>query len=364
MAKEKESILPVSEWEKWFLAIWDQEDSEKFSKWSTGKDSYWYYFLAYGIDGNTAMYEATGKTEYLDRALLYINNVVKDAKVSSSFPDSQYKDNYMGWICTTSGEEEGKEVPLYESYMWRYVTETLRVIRQTPALYGDPKYKDQYDSLLSFTEVNIFEKWYTRGTDLIYRGRTHMASHWAYIATDLAIIGTYEPMMEHYKEVLDKINEDLRNQIRPNPADASAYFWNAEWDNYATPGQDVSHGNNVISYMVESHDNDPEGYWTNDDIAGLINLLMKVLWNKSYDTTDFADYFDGTNESDPDSGYHDTGCFQFDGFIKLGRYQEEVQGIYENYYQCKECGGPKDHAIYKTQFFGNGGLNAKILLEK
>lgn len=364
MAKQEDSILPVSEWEKWFLEIWDQEDSEKFNKWSTGDDSYWYYFLAYGIDGNTAMYEATGNTEYLDRALLYINNVVKDAKVSSSFPDSQYKDNYMGWICRTSGEEEGQEVPLYESYMWRYVTETLRVIRQTPGLYDDSKYKDQYDSLLAFTEVNIFEKWYSRGTENIYRSRTHMASHWAYIATDLGIIGTYEPNMPLYTEVRDKINQDLRGQIIPNPVDASAYFWNSVWGSYDRPGQDVSHGNNVISYMVESHDKDPEVYWNDDDITGLINLLMKVLWNQSYDTTNFADYFDGTYEQDPDNKVGGTGCFQYDGFIKLGRYEEKVQGIYENYYQCEECGGPRNHAQYKTQFFGNGGRNAKILLEK
>ena len=97
--RKNQTLLPVSKWEKWFLDIWDKEHEGFFKKWSEWDDSFWYYFLAYAIDGNTAMYEASGDTAYLDRALEYVNKVVNDAKVSSSFPDSDYKDDYLGWIC-------------------------------------------------------------------------------------------------------------------------------------------------------------------------------------------------------------------------------------------------------------------------
>ncbi|MCP5108619.1 MAG: hypothetical protein GY950_34860 [bacterium] len=359
----KREILPVERWERKFKKAWKKEDERFYDNWSKWQDSSWYYFLAYGIDGNTAMYEATGNTEYLDRALYYVNNVVKDAKPSSSFEKSQYKDRYLGWITLYTGKanlsaEEKQiqftEIPLYESYLWRYVTRLLRVIRQTPALYENPAYRNQYKSLLDFTEVNIFEKWFARGAQNIYRTRTHMASHWAFIALNLGIIGEYEPMKKHYGEIRDKINEDLLKQINPNSVDHSAYHWHHVWDRHDRPGQDVSHGNNVVSYMVEA---ESQGvFWDRADVSALVNLVLKVLWNKSEEEPDFADFFDGSAHS------RHTGVFQSDGFVKLGRYDRDVQRLYEVYYQVESgrSGGPKQRN-YNTQSYAHGALNAKIL---
>ena len=106
--RKDKKILPVSKWEKWFLDIWDKEHKKFFKNWSKSNDSFWYYFLAYGIDGNTAMYEATGDTKYLDRALDYVKNVVDDAEVSSLIPEneSNKKDKYKGWICRLTNIEK------------------------------------------------------------------------------------------------------------------------------------------------------------------------------------------------------------------------------------------------------------------
>lgn len=355
LQKQNNSRMPMSveQWESKFLSIWNSEDTSYYDQWSKSSNSSWYYFLAHGIDGDTSMFEATGKTEYLDRALYYINNVVSDARLSSAIPTSQYKDSYLGWVASSPNEPEinGKEVPLYESYMWRYVTKLLRVIRQNPQLYDNPTYRHQYDSLLHFTEVNVFEKWYNRNPSNIYRSRTHIASHWAYIALDLCLISEDVGKMASYSEVLTKINTDLspyyssslRAQIISNPKDDSAYFWDSIWGSYARPGQDTSHGNNVISYMIEAHDQGV--YWNDADINGLKNLLVKVLWNGSYASPSFSGYFDG---GDPGGG-----DFQSDGFIKLGRYDLKIQCIYENY---------SGQNSYLTQLYGNGALNAKILL--
>jgi hypothetical protein len=185
-----------------------------------------------------------------------------------------------------------------------------------------------------------------------------MAAHWAFIATDLALIGTYAPMKKNYTKVRDKINEDLRKQIIPNAVDATAYYWNAEWEFYFPPGQDVSHGNNVVSYIVESHDNDSKGGWKDGDITGLINLLMKVVWNGKVepDKMKFADYFNGTYGPG-------TGSLQGEGFVKLGRYNKDVQYIYQEYPDSGMFNRDKlVGARSQTQYFGNGALNAKILL--
>ena len=334
-------LMSVAQWEAKFKAAHDAEQRSKYDPWSKGGNSEKYYFVAYGVDGLVAMYEATGKTGYLDRALSYIDHIVEDAKPSSSIPTSQYKDQYLGWPAQDLG---GNEIPLYETYLWRYVTRLLRVIRFTPALYNDPAYKSRYDKLLEFSEVNIFEKWYTRGTSNLYRSRTHMASHCAFIAFDLSLLTTDAARKARYQEVYNKIDHDLRGQIKPNPIDPSAYFWSDEWG--GTHPQDTGHGNGVVSYIIEAHDNG-NPFWTDTDIMGLRNLVVKVLWNKSSTAPAFAGFVNGTGSP----------SWTSDGWCKLGRYDEQIQRLIEQHGVGHESGSDG----YWSQEYANGALNVKIL---
>lgn len=337
------ALRSVADWEKLFLNIWNSTHTNDWLPRSLSLDSYQFYNLGYGIDGNTAMYRATGKTQYIDRALLYVNNMVKNAKVSSSLPTSRYKDSYLGWTSKESGTS-GQEVPLWESYGWRYVTRMLRVIRETPALYNNPTYRSQYDRLLAFTERNIFEKWYKRGANSnIYRGRTHMAAHWAYIAMDLARMTTDPVKKATYTTVYTNINRRLpnyassmRQQLKPNPKNPNAYFWSAVWGSSARPGQDSPHGNGVIAYIAEAHDAGIE--FTATDMRKFVATLNTVVWPA---TGKYANYVDG---SGPGGGWFS------DGWMKLGRYDANLQRRLEA------------HNVGRTiQFYGNGALNARIL---
>ncbi len=332
-------LKPVGYWEDVFLESWAYEYENTLPA-SRMADSWEQYGLAYDVDGNTAMFRATGSTRYLDRALEYVDNVVATARVSSSLPTSQYRDRFRGWVSARVGLDE---VPLYESYLWRYVTTMLRVMRDTPAIYDDPVYRARYDRLLAFAEVHIFDKWYTRGADdNIYRGRTHMAAHWATIALNLSLITTDADRRTRSREVVDNIDQrlpnydvGLRDQLRQNPANPSAYFWNDVWRTFRRPGQDVSHGNGVISYVVEAADRGE--HWTDADMAGFSALLTKVIWPGGHT---YRDYVDGTG-----TGY---GWFS-DGFVNLGRYDAAVQLRLE------------EHAVVNAQFAANMALNAKLL---
>ncbi|MDY7228107.1 hypothetical protein [Hyalangium rubrum] len=333
----------VAQWETLFLGRWNTEHTGDFLPKSKSLDSWQFYNLAYGIDGNTAMYRATGKTQYLDRALLYVNNVVANAKVSSSLPRSQYKDSYLGWASARS-DTLGQEVPLFESYCWRYVTRLLRVIRETPALYGNATYRSQYDRLLAFTERNMFEKWLKRGANAnIYRVNTHMASHWAYMAMDLSRMTTDATKKATYLTVFNNINRKLpnystglRGQMRTSPINATAYYWDDNWGSIARPGQDVAHGNGVMAYIVEARDAGME--WTDTDIRAFTATLNSVIWPSA---SRYAAYVDGSGSG--------TGWFN-DGLMKLGRYNAALQKRLEA------------HGVGRnTQYYGNGALNARIL---
>ncbi|WP_224367208.1 hypothetical protein [Hyalangium versicolor] len=336
-------LRTVASWEQLFLGKWSSEHSSSFLPMSNSLDSWQFYNLSYGIDGNTAMYRATGKTQYMDRALLYVNNVVNHAKVSSSLSKSQFKDSYLGWASARS-DTLGQEVPLFESYCWRYVTRMLRVIRETPALYNNATYRAQYDRLLAFTEKNMFEKWYKRGANsYIYRVNTHMASHWAFIAMDLYRMTTDATKKATYLTVFNNINRNLpnyvsslREQMGSSPVNSSAYFWSDTWGSHSRPGQDVAHGNGVMAFIVEARDAGME--WTAADINAFVNTLNLVIWPAA---GRYANYVDGSGSG--------TGWFN-DGLMKLGRYNANLQRRLET------------HTVgNNTQFYGNGALNAAIL---
>ncbi|WP_417350515.1 hypothetical protein [Flavobacterium alkalisoli] len=327
-----QNIETVDEWEKKFLKNWDKEYSIAYVQ-STSGDSWKFYNLAYSIDANNAMFQATGKTIYLDRALLYINNIQKSAIVSAKIKKSQFKDNYLGWPNHTAPSlgDDGKEYPLFESYCWRYITSLLYIIKKSPAIYSNKKYKSQFDSILAFTEKNIFDKWYSRGENNIYRSNVHMSSHWARISMDLYLITS----KAKYKKVTDFFIDKFKNQIIVNPKNKNAISWKASWKE--GKAQDVGHGNAVVSTVIDMYEK--KTAFNNMDIDNLIITFDKVIWKSSYE---FAERFDGSGNG--------SGWFT-DGLIKLGRYSRALQRRLEKHDKGRS-----------TQFYGNCALNSRILL--
>jgi hypothetical protein len=339
-------LRAVAAWEELFLKSWGNTHTRDFLPWSRSHDSWDFYNLAYGIDANTAMFRATGRKQYMDRALLYANGLMASATRSAWLPNSKFKDGYLGWASERS-EPAGQEVPLYESYCWRYVTRMLRALRDSPELYDNGIYRSQYDRLLAFSEKNIFEKWYVRGAnDFIYRNRTHMAAHWAFIAMDLARMTTDPENRARYVEVFNNINQgmpnfaaSLRGQMKANPDHPTAYFWDAVWGSTAQPGQDVAHANGVIAFIVEAHE--AGQVWTDTDIRRFVVTMNTVIWPSQ---RAYAAYVDGSGVGD--------GWFN-DGMMKLGRYDVELQRRLENHM-----------AGQNSQFYANGALNVRLLSER
>ena len=283
--------------------------------------------------------------EHLAPALEYAENMISTARVSSSLPTSDFGDEYLGWVSWShpEGNTDGREVPLFESYCWRYVTRMLRAMRENEEVYTDPTYRERYDAILAFSEEHMFEKWMSRGESNLYRSRTHMASHWGFIALDLYLLTADDDRREQYWEVFDNLNQDLpnyassmRQQLMPHPSDPDAFFWSSEWGSTDAPGQDVAHGNAVVSYMVEASDHGCE--YTRDDMQKMVGVLDRVIWRGPGDAAEFVD---GSGNG--------TGWFN-DGFIKLGRYDAGLQARLES-----------DAIARNMQHYGALAHNAKIL---
>ncbi len=340
------AIQPVSWWQQRYDSSWPQQYAH-YLPLSQSADSWDYYNLAYALDGPVALYLATDDPTYLDQALVFVNNMVAAARPSRELGPQAFGDDFLGWVSHQNGQD-GNEVPLYESYAWRYVTRLLLVIRTTPALYADPAYRADYERLLAFTEVNIFDKWYTRGVNAyIYRQNTHMAAHWAFIAMDLSRLTSDPTRRARAQQIVADINFHLPNyanaslhgQMQISPLNAAAYFWSADWGETARPGQDVAHGNNVIAYLVEAHDLHVGG-WTDADMQRLCVLFDQVVWPAA---GQYAEFVDGSGTGN--------GWFA-EGFMKLGRYSAAIQQRLEQ------------HTVAEgVSMFGNGALNARRLLD-
>lgn len=351
------NILSVDFWEEKFLT--DTAYSYPLDlNFSVSKDSWQLYKLAYGLDAYNAMYEATGKIEYLNRSLKIIQNVIHASIVSRELPRSQFKDSYRGWANHSHEEngDDGKEYPLFESFLWRYVSSFLRIVYESPDLMAQPMYKEAYKNILEFTEINIYQKWKSRGLNHIYRANTHMFSHWARICLNLWII----TKNDEYKVVADDFTRLLTNQLHTNLHASDSYWWDARWiegkrtilqrlfsdrSRYrAMKGQDVPHGNAVVAFMIEGYELGL--YFNSRDIRRLINTFMNVVWK---DNDVIAEFLDGSGNS--------YGKIS-DGFMKLGRYDGDLQRRLEKFDLNK-------NTVYNrwAQYYANGALNAKMLMD-
>lgn len=328
-------LRSVASIENTFLNNWDKELNIALPK-SLSGDSWDLYNLAYYIDANTSMFQATSDVKYLDRSILYITNVISKATYSYNLKGSQFKDSYLGWGNHSSPSQgnDGKEYPLFESFLWRYVSNMLFVMNDHSSLLENPKYLGEYERILDFTKKHIFDKWLERGRNHLYRSNTHMASHWAFIALNLNSISPQEKYYSIARDYADSLKN--RRVSLGKISGVNIYHWDPVWKRKYTRSQDVGHGNAVIGLMVEMYER--KLFFDEDDINGLVLLFNNVIW-KSKDS--YSYYFDGSGKG--------SGWFS-DGLIKLGRYSGQLQKRLESHNKGRS-----------TQFFGNLALNRKLL---
>lgn len=324
-------------WEKRFENSWNREYLKAKAQ-SVSGDSRKFYDLSYSIDANTTMYVLTKDIKYIKRGIEYVNDMISTSIQSKKLPQSSFKDDFFSWACKSGPNvnKYGDEVPLYESYCWRYVTTMLRIIKSDSALYRKESILNEYNKILNFTEQNVYLKWLTRGKSNLYRSNTHMISHWARICADLFIITGKEEYMLFLKDFIELMEQKMEffkiNGIEYVKWKLNIHKNDAEY-------QDVSHGNAVVGTIIEIYEN-KQGFDRRTIIA-LKNTLNDIIWKSR---NRFSFYVDGTGKG---SGWLS------DGFVKLGRYDENLQR--------RLLGHDRGRS---TQFLANLELNRRILEER
>lgn len=335
-------IKSISYWENLFNSELEKNYKMDIAL-SKSNDSWSFYKLGGSIDAYTAMYRASGNIKYLDVALGLVVNMINSATPSHKIKNSQYKDKYLGWANHSHEvkKDDGKEYQLFEAFCWRYVAVLLETMKQSGAS-NFPKYSATYNKILNFIEVNLFDKWMSRGSQNIYTISTNMSSHWAVISLNL-----WEITKENkYAVVFNKFNEQMRKQLTEVPSQKT-YIWNEFWDTRYVKhnhGHDVSHANAEVDYIIDAYQHNI--FFTQKDITFLINTFNHI-WKKD-GTSSY--YLDGTGNG---------GGRFVDGFMKLGRFNDKLQKRIEKYTVTNET-------VYyrKIYFYANVALNAYYLNNK
>lgn len=302
--------------------------------------------LSYNLGGAITMYQLTNSSKYLDEALNLSIRVIQKSQVVSNVSgnNSVFKDNYRGFLNKNPDYNEDKrggphmmEVPLYESYFYRYLAKLLYVYSISSKKIKTASRDDDFDRLLEFIVTHGWEKWYVRGASkdscmpYLFRSRTHMAAHWATVALFLSQLNDDPDAQKQYIQYLDSYNAQLRDNLRIN--ELGGYIWNMTWDNTwpvhfnCNRGvengiiQDGDHGNHVISYIVEAYD--LHRYWTDRDIERFVITTQKTLYNAS------EKMFYSSLDREYESSF--VGGLRYaDGFLKLARYDKELFESFRN----------------------------------
>lgn len=326
-------------WKDLFDDQWVEEDmASALSKANSKNLNQEYYFMSYYLQGLRSMWQATGDNSYLDSYLLLVGITIDDA--------TDLGNGFSGWPAF-----DGNQYALWDSFYWREVATLLRILHQSPNLRA-AGYQNQFDELLAFSEQHIWNRYEAMGTGPFYRSRTHMASHWARIGMELYVI----TRSARYLDVFERISfgemigrpSNLRNELNANPSNPTAVTWNQQWG-FSTGEriQDVSHANQVVSFITEAYINNI--HWTKEDVDALTATLTEVVWpDNSPNNASFVNV-DGSGGIDLYGRLNE--------WLVLGQFDAELQEKIRTRYTGRHL------SFFPTQTFGIAALNAVILEE-
>lgn len=312
---------------------------------SKGGNAIHFFELSYFVNANTMV----NNFAYNDQV---IQNIINSA---------DYENNSYKWIVTDVDSKsqnyimKGKEFILYEGYLFRYIAEYL---------YKNPNSRISDRNIVKKT----FFKWYNKSVkengdaSLLYGIRLHMGTHWATVASYL--LKSDPENAKIYSDFIDMFNRQLRHNLKiVNINGESCYIWNSSYDEAfsnilkvrkkETVIQDVSHGNHIIQYVIDSYSLGYK-YWTTTDLRCFSSTLKNIIWKNPEIPTDNVD---GTF-SPPSMGWK-----QSDGWMKLMNVNHDITlyNIYNSYY--RKNANKIDKFYPNIQFYANMQVFLKNKIE-
>lgn len=310
--------------------------SETAGKRASSGNSYYFMEISNYINANNIMYSSTKNKQYLNYNSNIIKQIYNTGKVGNKGNSTTPK-----WVAKFNANSNhhdkhlnNQEVPLYEGYLSRYIAEYCYLLKEN-GLSNTSEFRNSLDLV-----KGTFDKWFKKSLEskkdlsLLFRSRIHMGAQWASTALYL-----YKLTNEaEYLNFINDFNSQLRVNLKvKNVNGNNCYIWNSTYDKSQVKGvqrsfslsqvQDVSHGNHVVQYIIDSYKL-KLGQWQMSDLNKLANTFKYLIWNPTSKT--FSDNVDGSNSVE--SGIKGSGWKTSDGWLKLIEYDKELGVIYTKFY--------------------------------
>lgn len=292
-------------------------------------NGYVYYSFSYILDGTLCMYEATKDLEYVEQVLDWAEVMVSNASVID-------KNGNYNWKGTWVSPHTGTPIS-YQLWDFQGSTELARlsrIIKLNPSL--NAIYGMRATAIYNFVKDHIVDKWLFKRNSLSWfyddvkqqkqplNDKTVLLMR---ILVDLYLAGGDSK----YKGIVTKLAESFKTRFQPYKG-ALIWDFGIKWPKgYGGCSMDTMHANRYPYTVIDLY---KAGIvFTIDDVQGLANLLVKVIWNQSFDSPCFTNYIDGTNDCFKDSGPGNNvrgpwnNGLIYSGWIGLGEFDSKVQAI-------------------------------------
>ena len=318
-------------------------EEEQALKKSKSGDVFNFMNLRKTIGALNAMITATGEPYWINQQVRIINNLLQTAQTSSVIPHNLlFRDEFKSWISLNPNKNYHQEVPLSECYSFLYITQFLFLVRHTAWLEKNENNLQWWNHTLAFIERNIWTKWYDRSFATyknhyryFLRTTTDMGSNWAGLALYLNALTADTTIKSQTALLTQQYDTLLKRNLKVRQG---AYIWNSTYNNVEgsfagasskSTIQDVSHGNQVVAYVVAAYEAGNKN-WLISDIYKFANTVKFFMYNREHNL--FRDNVDGSSD-EKRPGW---GNFVSDGWVKLAGYDDEVKAIFKQFGKTKK----------------------------
>ncbi len=303
---------------------------------SKSNNSYNFMAIGYFFNANNLMYKSTNQIKYLESNMDVLENLIFDKRSRGNYMKNKWPISVAKSHMTAN--QNGLESLVYEGYFFRYLAEFYSIIKDNGL------FKDRQVEILNTLKYS-FDKWavpsYEKfGDDSSFHHlRLHIGSHWATVAIYLFKYTNNQKYFSFY----NKFNQQVRKAMKKKIVNGNTCFiWNSTYpekfnvalkrnQTYKPVIQDVSHGNHVVQFILDSY---KLGYgnWSKNDLQYLSNTVKYILWNPK--TISFSDMVDGSKSTD--KSFVNEGWKQSDGWMKLMFYDNSLIDLYLKFFHKNE----------------------------
>jgi len=273
------------------------------------------YYRWPGIDGLVDLYQATGKSTHIDRAVAMALRYI-------SLGQDLNDDGYLDWFSRLINDHSHAHVEVRAADGIARITEILHTDNALTA-----RYETEAQVFLGYLEKDVWEKAEVGAfnvQNMLETNVTHFIGRSGLIAVSLyKITGK-----KKYLNWIESKGANLKNALVLGAN--GAYTFNCYLDGSSCTGGaiiDTSHAGDTINFIVEAH---RAGLvFDAVDIERLIETVRKHLWNGSLSSPKFNDLVDG-------SGIFGRMGRNQGGWVKLAVFDDELRSLYHAWIQSPD----------------------------